>query len=458
MILRGCSVIIALLLCASSVTAQQRRCNLNSRDGGELIAVNENTYTASLPILTCEGGLSIIANTANSMPGRVDLYGNVTVRDSARTLTADQVIFFNTRREMQSTGNAILTERATGSTIRGDILNLMEKTAQRESRIEAVGTSNVARAVIIRDAEGKPGVRDTTTLEAAQIIISGEESFRAVGNAVMRRDSLNATGHFIDYTQTARALEIAGNAKVTLPDYNLVGDSITARTNDADEIESVLSRHNTRLDSEDMNVRAAALRLAFANGEVVRMTAMQWPHVVMGQPAPPRARVESPEFHMEADSIDVVAPDQQIREAVAIGNARGERITPDSLKRFIPQGNPEVTALIANDWMRGDTVRAFFAQNPKAETDSTASEQIMERLLATGTPAQSMYRMRDEENPSLTMSINYLVASLIEVTFTDGAAALLRASGDAKGVYLQPEEAARRARVGGGTPGGVLRP
>ena len=393
------------------------------------------------------------------MPGRIDLYQNVIVRDSARTLTAEQVVFFIQRRELQSTGHAVLTERATGSVIRGNIVNLLEKTAQRESRIDAVGNPTaIAQAVIIRDVAGKPGQRDTTTLDAQQITITGEESFRAIGTARMRRDSLVASGHFIEYMDATRTMEIAGIARVTLPRYTLVGDSITARTSETDEIESVLSRHNMRLESEDMNVRAGALRLVFANGGIERMTAMRWPYVIAGQPAAPRARVDSPEFHMEADSIDVLAPDQQIREAVAIGNAQGERITPDSLKRFIPEADPEVAALIANDWMRGDTVRAFFAPNPEKAKNPEASDRIMERLLASGTPAQSMYRMRDAENPSQRMSINYLVAAMIEVTFVEGAAELLRASGDAKGVYLQPEEAARRTRVGGTTPGGVRRP
>jgi hypothetical protein len=460
MILRSCSLAIcALALPVSQAEAQQRDCFLNSREGGVLTRISESVTTATLPIITCEGGLSITANTANYMPGRIDLYQNVTVRDSARTLTADQVVFQNQRRELQATGNAVLTERATGSVIRGDLVNLLEKTAQRESRIEAIATQGalVASAVIIREVEGKPGQRDTTTLDAQHIIITGEESFRAFGTARMRRDSLRASGHMIDFVKSARSMEVTGNGRVTLPRYTLVGDSISARTNEADDIESVLSRHNTRLESEDMNVRAGALRLAFANGGIARMTAMRWTPIA-GQPAAPRARAEAPEFHMEADSIDVLAPEQEIREAVAIGNAHGERVTPDSLKRFIPDAAPDVAALIANDWMRGDTVRAFFAPNPEKAKNPQASDRIMERLVATGSPAQSIYRMRDEENPTLRMSINYLVASMIEVMFEDGSAALLRASGDAKGVYLQPEEAAARTRAGRTTPGGARQP
>src|SRR5688572_26445082 len=98
MIARCCAVVFcALALSVSETEAQARDCFLNSRPGGVLTRISESITTATLPIITCEGGLSITANTANYMPGRIDLYQNVTVRDSARTLTADQVVFFNQR-------------------------------------------------------------------------------------------------------------------------------------------------------------------------------------------------------------------------------------------------------------------------------------------------------------------------------------------------------------------------
>jgi hypothetical protein len=67
----------------------------------------------------------------------------------------------------------------------------------------------------------------------------------------------------------------------------------------------------------------------------------------------------------------------------------------------------------------------------------------MERLLAQGAPALSMYRMRDENSPEAMLSINYLSASHIEIAFTDGTVSVVTAAGDAKGVYLQPEQGPR---------------
>ncbi|HUF50264.1 MAG TPA: hypothetical protein VMN60_05490 [Longimicrobiales bacterium] len=448
---------LLLLIPAAYGAAQQRVCNLNSRPGGVLNTPAPNFTTATLPVITCEGGLTITANTANYTPGRIDLFGDVNVRDAERTLTADQAVFFNARRELQATGRAVLTEHATGSVIRGGLVNLQEETAQRESRIEAVATTDDAQAVLIRDSESRPGQRDTMTIDAQHIIIMGERSFRAVGNAVMRRDSLTARGFTIEYAQAAGALEVAGAARVMLPRYTLIGDSVSAKTGTDDDIESVLSRHGAQLQSEEMNVRANAVRIFFVAGGLERMVAMDWPPV-QNVAAGPRPRVEATEFNLESDSIDVLAPGQVMTEAVAIGNAYGERITPDSMKALIPETRPEIQALIANDWMRGDTVRAFFAANPAAAADPNAADRIMERLLASGGPARSMYRMRDAQNPALELSINYLVAEAIEVTFENGAATLLRASGDAKGVYLQPEEAARRARVGGDANTPVRRP
>jgi hypothetical protein len=198
-----------------------------------------------------------------------------------------------------------------------------------------------------------------------------------------------------------------------------------------------------------MRLTAPAARLFFDSTGVNRLIAMNW-QTLPGAVEPPRPHVENEQFRMDADSIDVVAPEQRITEAIAIGSAYGERVTPDSLKALLPEADTTVMKLIANDWMRGDTVRAFFTDNPRAAQDSTAPDRTMDRLLALGSPAQSMYRMRNGESPDEKLSINYMVGTAIEVQFRDGAVELVY-SPDAVGVFLQPADAARRA---GGNPGG----
>jgi hypothetical protein len=284
-------------------------------------------------------------------------------------------------------------------------------------------------------------------LDAAEIRIQGEESFRGTGNAVLTRDSLTARGHAIEFSDVSRRLNVMGAAIVQLPRQQLQGDTIVATVNEQDEVEEVLARHNASLDAEELDVTAPAIRLMFAGGGVERLVAMSWPPAP-GRTAGARPHVESEDFVLDADSIDVLAPGQQLSSAVAIGNARGERPLPDSVRSLLREADSAVLALLSADWIRGDTVRARFAPNPRAETDSTAAATVMEQLAAHGQQAQSMYSVRDEDDPTAKLSFNYLLSSYIEVNFAEGSVSVVSAAGDARGVYLQPAEAARATRSG----------
>jgi hypothetical protein len=182
---------------------------------------------------------------------------------------------------------------------------------------------------------------------------------------------------------------------------------------------------------------------------VSRLVAMNWTPTLHG-PAPERARAWSDQFLMEADSLDVLAPDQQLREAAAIGTAYVQRITPDSLLGLLPDVEPAVLSLIEHDWVRGDTVRAFFTAGPVPDVEGAEPERVLERLWTAGDPAQTMHRTRDDNAaPDTPLSIAYLIGRQVEVSFNGGAVAVVSASEDVRGVYLQPTDVARRT---GGSP------
>lgn len=404
-------------------------------------------------VFDCDGGRHIVAQTAtySVAGGQITLNGAVRVDDPEQTLTSEFAQYFTETRQLHARTNVVLRETGTGSVISSELLDVYQETPERDGLVIATGGS--PRAVLFQPADSAApaapdaAARDSTILTAREIRIMGEESFRGTGNAVLRRDSLTARGNAIEYSQENRRLDVMGDADVELPDQELLGDTIIAIIDEQDQIESVLAKHDAELQAEDLNVTAPAIRLLFENGGVTRLVALLW------EPAPgtasiARPHVESETFVLDADSIDVLAPHQQITEAVAIGNARGERILPDSLSALLPEASPEVTALLSSDWMRGDTVRARFAPNPLAQTDSTADATVMEQLSAHGNQAQSMYSVRDENDAAAKLSFNYLVSSYIEVNFADGEVSTVSAAGDAKGVYLQPAEAARAAQTG----------
>lgn len=449
----------SLLCWAGAAAGQTQNCTIIDRPGSTLQYVNQGLPSEVIilqnPTLDCDGGRRVTAQegVVTRASGTIRLYRQVRVVDPDRTLTADQVEFFNRQRHLAATGRALIVHND-GSRISGDIINYYQQSNTRPvERVESVGTSSLARAVMRETGPDGRASRDSTVLEAAQITITGQDSFRGVGNATMTQDSIRTSGYTIDYTSADRTLRVAGGGRVVTGDYTLTGDSIDATVNAQDQIETVLTRHGATVVSEGMRVVGGAVRLMFTDGTVSRLVAMPW-RAQQNAPAAPRARVDSDEFVMESDSIDVAAPDGEIREAVAIGRAYGERVTPDSLRALLPEASDSVMRLIANDWMRGDTVRAFFAAAPPGDPDARdgpSGERVMERLQASGAPAQSIYRMRDENRPEAKLSVSYLTAGNIVVEFIDGVVSVVTASQDARGVYIQPADSVRRA--GGRTAG-----
>jgi lipopolysaccharide export system protein LptA len=440
------------------------------------------TYV-TVPVVSCPGGRRISASQAyiSEASGSIQLMGNVQFQDSARTLTSTNAQYFSRLQRLSATGDVVLTHRGTNSIIRSQQLEYLEATPQRESLVQAMGGRPRA---VLRQA----GQQDSTTLDAQQIDIIGDERLRGTGDAVLTRDSMTALAYVIEYSENAGLLNLSGLlTRIELPSYQLVGDSITATIAEGDRIRDVFSRHNATLESDEMNVRSGAIRLFFDEDGVSRMVAMRWQPSGGAQRAD-QARVVNEQFHMVADSIDVLAPRQQLTEAVAIGTAYVERVTPDTLRGLVPEGEPEVTSAIAHDWMRGDTIRAWFtgagaapaeagaeavadaAEPPAAQPETPGAaaaptvqgERVLERLYAAAgspdVPAQTMHRMLpDDAQPGDMLSIAYLIARNVEVTFADGIVSVVTASEDVRGVYLQPGDAARRpaaetARAGGQQP------
>lgn len=444
-----------LAFAAPPLEAQQTTCSVRQRDGAP-DATFSNVGTpyevAIVPLadLSCAGGRRILADTAmvSQASGMIQLFGRVEVTDPEQTLRARQVTYYTRVRQMTAFDNVVLTSRRNGSVIRSDVLNYYEQTAQRpQSMIVATRqTGPLVRAILYDDQPSVEGARpDSMIVDAQEIHITGDDNFRGIGNATLTRDSLTATGHQIEYWQNVGSLNVLGGGVVTLPGYDLRGDSITATmAGEQREIREVLTRHDAALTSEDMNVRAPAIRLFFENGGIARMVAMNW-RPMGATPAGARPVAVSEQFRMESDSIDVLAPDQKITEAAAIGSAYVQRFTPDSLRALLPDAEPEVLALIENDWMRGDTVRAFFTDAPVDTAGAGSNERVMERLTAVGA-AQAMHRMRPEDAATdAKLSIAYLVGRSVQVSFGDGVVTEVQASEDVRGVYLQPRDAARQA-------------
>lgn len=392
-------------------------------------------------VFRCPGGKLLRAATAYSFEasGMIDMSGNVYYADAERSVSADNAQYFKREQRIIATGNAVVRDLRSGSVIRGNRLEYTQAAPGREAYLQA--SPSVPRPTALLVDDRTPGRRDTTTVEADMLELFGENRFRATGTAILRRDSLSGFGAQLDYDQRTGSMELVVNARLEGPSYQLTGDTVRALM-EQDTIRQVSSHGAAVLTTKDITVESPFLRLVLEQGELERLIADRKGSRggVGGQ-----AHIRAERFRLVADSIDALAPGQQLERVIAIGTAYGEVL--DTLPP--PTAEGELQAALAHDWMKGDTVQAFFAVNPRAATDSTVDERVLERVVTSGAPASSLYRKlervtapadaaADAELPGPRYSIGYLLARRIEVFMQDGEVADVKATDDVRGLYLQP--------------------
>ena len=392
-------------------------------------------------VFRCPGGKLLRAASAYSFEasGVIDMTGDVYYADAERSVSADQAQYFKRDQRIIATGNAVVRDLRSGSVIRGNRLEYTQASPGREAYLQASPSTPRPTALLVDDRTA--GRRDTTSVEADMLELFGDNRFRATGTAILRRDSLSGFGAQLDYDQQTGSMELVVNARLEGPDYQLTGDTVRAVV-ERDTIRQVSSHGAALLTTEEITVESPFLQLVLERGALERLIADRKGSRggVGGQ-----AHIRAERFRLLADSIDALAPGQQLERVIAIGTAYGEVL--DTLPPPAPEGAAEAEAALAHDWMKGDTVQAFFAVNPLAATDSTADERVLERVVTSGAPASSLYRKLETPTspadaaaptPAQEYSIGYLLARRIEVFMRDGEVSDVKATDDVRGLYLQP--------------------
>jgi lipopolysaccharide export system protein LptA len=397
------------------------------------------------PVFVCQNGSRIVSDSAIIIRqnNRADFIGNVRFTDAERSLTAQNAQYVSTERKLMAQVNVVLTNKKDGSSLRGTSMDYFQKSAiYPEGRVD-IHTGR-PRAVTVRKRANSTAM-DTTVIDAERMQIIGEQTFRGWGNVNTRRGEMKTTSQYAEFDETANRMVLSGQATVTSDTFRLRADSINAVVVNGDEFRELHAHRNVILESEGVDLTAPLLRLTFTNGEVERLVALGGKRV---SPEGPQARAVSPDFVLVADSIDAISPQQKLERVFAIGRARGEAWTDTVADRDLPQ-------LIRNDWVQGDTVRAYFADRkppvqgarqaprPARTVAGADSSRVLERIVANGAPAASTYRLREQKGDSVEISVNYLTAKKLDVTFRDGAVHKVSAQGEIRGLYLQPPSRAQ---------------
>ncbi len=425
-----------LVLLPNVAAGQGQNCDL--QQSRQSYSVNQGAviYVGG-PVLVCENGSRIVADSAIYVQqnGRVDFINNVRFTDAERTLSAQNAQYLPRERRIMAQGNVILTSNLDGSTLRATMLDYYQPgELYPAGRVDV--PSGRPRATLIQQRAAS-ATKDTTIVDADRMQIVGEQIFRGWGNVNTTRGSMKSHSQFAEFDEARNRMLLTGHATVESDTFRLRADSIDAVLINGDEFRELHAYREVVLESEDVDLNAPVVRLTFTNGQVDRVVALGGERVRANAP---QARALSPDFVLTADSIDALSPQQKLERVFAIGRARGERSADPIADRDLPK-------LIRNDWVQGDTVLAYFAEAP--DTATTDSVRVLERIVATGSPASSTYRLREQVGDSVELSVNYLTAKRLDVTFRDGAVHTVAAQGEIRGVYLQPPARAQATPLPG---------
>ena len=483
MIARGslALLLVVVLTAPSAAAGQTRDCELvRASKARNITSGTTETWFISGPAeFRCTDSTVVRADSAVLTRGSsLELIGNVFYADSARTLEADRAVYYMEAARLVAQDNVVLTDRReNGSVIRGPQLTY-ERAGPVRPEARTIVTGRPHAILYPGDARaGEPG--DTAVqpfeVDADWMEIQGERRFSAVGSVDIVRGETRSGARTATFDPDTDLLVLTGDAWIQQEDLRLEAQSIEVRLEN-EQLREVTARRDAHLEGRDLNVDATTVRLEFAAGELQRLIAVAMPPTAApaGDAAPAdTAAAEAPpggagrtravavarELRLVADSIDALAPGQELRELVAVGDAFAERQL-DSLSTGLPE-------LVATDWVSGDTVHAYFtAAAPRPDSgaavaalppDSSAqheavgpdsAEVVLERLVVVGPGgrAQALYRVSrrgDEPGPP---AINYTVADRIVLILSEGEIKEAEATGEVRGRYLEPV----RGSVGGG--------
>jgi lipopolysaccharide export system protein LptA len=435
--------------CAVAFTGVMRRGVLTTHTqlftdaGGRRI-----TYMGGGVDARCEGqGNRLLADSAehHETRGELILINRVRYTEEKMTMDADRMVYYTTDERLFATGNVRMLS-GNGTRFTGP-------------QFEYFRAKPGFRAVPIWRAPGRPRVRmapndsttrgpaaaptvappaapaivvtprqptvdrpadergDSTDLTADFIHSENDSLVWAVGKVVIERRDLRATSDSAsldrgtEFARLMREPRIVGTGERP---YTLVGTRIDLWSKDQ-QLERVLSAGNAKVDSDSLTLAADTIDMRLRERSMERVFA--WGG---------RATAVAETQEMEADSLDLRLPGQRLSEVHALGTAIAYS-TVDTLR--IESDD--------RDWIRGDTLVAFF---DTVATADTTERTRMRDVVATGN-ARAFYQLAQSGGVKGPPNISYNRGRVIAVHFEEGEARQVDVKDKASGMFLEPIKA-----------------
>ncbi len=408
-----------------AIAADTPRMNLHSLPSGKYDA-----FIGGRAIWSCRGeNITLLADSAEYYGDRDLLYliGNVSYRESRAKIDAQHMTYWTVDGHLLAEGDVYaVTEK--GATLRGPVADYYRAVPgiRTSPSLAATGRPKLAMPQV-DSATGE--VKDTIHMTADRITSENDSLIYAAGKVEIDRTEFRATGDSAFFDQGSGRAKLMLNPVVNAAQkdrpFTLKGGVIDIFSTNK-KVDRVVASPDGEAVSNDLQLFADSIDMRIQDNQLNR--AMAWGKT--------RARAESPSNTIIADSIDAIMPNQRVRELHAIGNAYATTV---------PDTNTITTD--ERDWMRGDTVIAYFDSIPAAQADSNATPPI--KTIISSVDAKAYYHLRNNDGVKDKPGVNYVRGREINIDFADRQVQTVTVVDQATGVYLEAEtDSAAR-----GTPG-----
>ena len=420
----------------TSCTSEQERQNSFKLPSGQY-----NNFIGGGIVVRCPAKQIVLKADSAEIYGdekRIYLVGHVNYNEPRFALTSDFLTYFVNDERVVATGN-VLGRLPTGSTLRGPQAEYRRLVPRIRPRAQLLATGRPTVTIVQRDSTGKE--QPPITVLANTVFMDGDSLLYGGGKVEIQRPEVRATGDSAFINTGVETMRLMRNPVVTGTrgrPFQLVGDLIDLYSRQR-KLQRVISRARAVATSEDMTLRSDTIDLRLADDQLER--AFAW--------GASRAHVISPAQNLVADSLDVLMPGQRIREVHALRNAFAEG-RPDSVKFHAD----------TTDWLRGDTVLAYFDSSTTSRHDTTAAADTshspqIRRLVANGN-ASAFYHLAPSDTSLHRPAINYVKGTRITIDFTERRVATVTVVGQVVGLYTEPT--ADTTKKASKTPAGTPKP
>jgi hypothetical protein len=342
--------------------------------------------------------------------GRLDLLGQVKIRDTTMALDANFVSYFTRDERLEARNKVVSVNRRTGSVLRGPNLTYLRV------------VKGVRDTVEMR-ASGRPTVeyRQTADTSEPYIIVGdrirfkGDDRVWAAGRVTIDRSDFASRSDSMMMDQTQGFGVLVGQPRVegkSGKTYTLLGTRIELGFAQR-EIRLVKALGRGKATGDDWVLTADTIHLLVDARKLQQ--ALAW-----GDSSRPHAIATL--YTILSDSLAIDTPGEVLTESRAFGRALS------TAKRDSAAPAADI------DWIAGDSLTARFVQ----ERDSSGHERSrLQQIHATGS-ARALTHHPDDRDTTAAPAINYSRGQQIAVAMKGAKIDRVVVAGRADGVHLEP--------------------